>query len=168
MSAMIALAGSCSMYQRIESRNAKTESLLADAGFTKIPIETPAQHRAVDDLPLLKLNRYQSGSGTVFWYADPDRCRCLYEGDQKAYDRYAMLLQQQDDTAAYARESDPEELAPLGTFGYWFPPPAGSGTWLIFASTGAYSGTGYNHGSSIGAGASGFGMRMGGWGFSRR
>jgi len=166
LSAMTAMGTSCSLYQRMESQNEKTESMLADAGFTKVPIETPLQHTAVDGLPLRKLNRYSSTDGTVFWYADPDRCQCLYEGDQHAFDRYAMALKQSDDTTAYARESNGNELASLGTFGYWFPPPVGYGTWMIFASTGGDYGGSNDGGAGAGlsAGAHGFGAHAGGFG----
>jgi len=107
VAAMIPVVGSCSMYQPQESQTVNTESTLAQAGFKKVPVDTAADRRAVRRLELCKLNRYQSASGSIFWYADPDH-QCLYEGDQQAYESYGMLLKQQDDTAAYVLEWVPE------------------------------------------------------------
>src|SRR5208283_3006323 len=91
LAAIFAIVGSCSLFGDYEaSRPAnvtKIESRLEQAGFRRVSIETPEQNGAVEQLPLHRLNRYQSASGSVFWYADPTVCSCLYQGDQKAYDR---------------------------------------------------------------------------------
>lgn len=129
------LAASCSAYRDYEAKQPanvwKMESMLNDAGFRRVWISTPAQHSAVDELPLYRLNRYQAASGSVYWYADPDYCGCLFEGDQAVYDRYAMLMQQDRDTAAYVDQRDEEQLAMLGPFGYAFPPPLILGGWPV-------------------------------------
>src|ERR1700682_5815038 len=96
LAAILGIAESCSLYDSYEaSRPANVmtiESRLEQAGFRKITIETPEQNGAVAELPLHCLNRYQSAAGSIFWYADPTICSCLYEGDQKSYERYAGLL----------------------------------------------------------------------------
>src|ERR1700730_9205084 len=77
---------SCSLYRDYQlTRPAnilETEAKLEQARFHHIAIETPAQNGAVMALPLYRLNRYQSANGSVYWYADPKLCSCLYEGDQ--------------------------------------------------------------------------------------
>jgi hypothetical protein len=127
VSLIILAVPSCSMFQDYESKRpaniAKTESMLDQAGFRKVSIETPDQHGAVSELSLHRLNRYESASGNVYWYADPDLCGCLYSGDENAYGRYAMLMQQEQDTAQYIENTDREQLGMLGPFGNAFPPP---------------------------------------------
>ena len=124
---ILATMASCSLYDNHQaSRPAKVmevEARLVQAGFHRVPIETPAQNGAVAQLPLHRINRYQSASGSVFWYADPTVCGCLYEGDQQAYESYAGLLQQEHDTAEYVNDVEPEQVAYLSPFGYALPPP---------------------------------------------
>jgi hypothetical protein len=132
---VITIAASCSLYNDYEaSRPAhvmELESRLVQAGFRRVPIETPEQNGAVAELPLHRLNRYQSADGSVFWYADPTVCQCLYEGDQKAYERYAGLLEQEHDTAEYINDERPAQVASLSPFGYAFPPPVIIGGWPV-------------------------------------
>jgi hypothetical protein len=130
---ILATAAACSTFDHYEaSRPAKileVEARLVKAGFRRVPIDTPQQDGAVAQLPLYRLNRYQSATGSVFWYADPTVSRCLYVGDQKAYENYAGLLQQEHDTAAYVNEVEPQQFAYLSPFGYAFPPPVYFGRW---------------------------------------
>jgi hypothetical protein len=112
------------------------EARLEWAGFRRIPIETPEQNGAVAELPLYRLNRYQSAQGSVFWYADPTVCSCLYEGDQMAYNNYAGQLQQEHDTAEYVNDSQPEQVAYLSPFGNAFPPPLFLGGWPVMIHSG--------------------------------
>src|ERR1700733_15065682 len=101
--ATFALAASCSAlddYKASQPPNvARMETRMEQAGFRKISIETPEQNGAVEQLPLHKLNRYDSAKGSVFWYADPTVCKCLYQGDLEAYQRYQGLVEQENDTA---------------------------------------------------------------------
>src|SRR5208283_2325668 len=124
---ILALAASCSLYDNHRANEPstvlETEARLVKAGFRRVPIETPDQNGAVAQLQMHRLNRYQSASGSVFWYADPTVCRCLYEGDQTTYETYAGILQQEHDTAEYINDVEPEQLAYLSPFGYAFPPP---------------------------------------------
>jgi len=130
---IVATAGSCSVYSEYEANEPanvlELEARLVHAGFHRVPIETPEQNGAVAELPMHRLNRYQSATGSVFWYADPTVCHCLYEGDQKAYESYAGILQQEHDTAEYVNDVAPEQVAYLSPFGYAFPPPLLFGGW---------------------------------------
>jgi hypothetical protein len=132
---IIAIASSCSLYDGYQAEQPanimELESRLVTAGFNRVPIETPEQNDAVASLPLHRLNRYQSAAGSVYWYADPTICSCLYEGDQKAYDSYAGLLQQEHDTAEYINDVQPEQVAGLSPFGYAFPSPILFGGWPV-------------------------------------
>src|SRR5271169_5169354 len=109
-----ALAASCAVYHDYAMNQAsqvtETESELARAGFRKVPIETSQQNSAVAELRLRRLNQYESTEGKVFWYADPTGCKCLFEGNQAAYERYAEAVKQQSDTAAYASYGQSQEV----------------------------------------------------------
>src|ERR1700683_757774 len=134
--AIAAMLSSCSLYKDYQSTRPayilETEAKLEQAGFHRVAIETPAQNGAVIALPLYRLNSYRSANGSVYWYADPRICSCLYEGDQSAFNRYSGMIQQEEDTARYASESDPNQVAPLGAFGESFPPPFFWGGWPVF------------------------------------
>jgi hypothetical protein len=134
-SVVLGIVGSCSLYDNHEANQPanvmEVEARLVKAGFRRVPIETPQQNGAVAQLPMHRLNRYRSASGSVFWYADPTICRCLYEGDQTAYENYAGLLQQEHDTAEYVNDVEPEQVAGLSPFGYAFPPPLLLGGWPV-------------------------------------
>jgi hypothetical protein len=165
------LAPSCAAYKDYAmnqpSQVTETESELAQAGFRKVPIETSEQHSAVAELHLNRLNQYESGEGKVFWYADPKLCKCLFEGDQAAYDRYADALKQQSDTADYAKSAQPQEVADLSPFGDAFPTPLAGWPMVIDLGGGAIQTAGGGYGGSGGAlsRAGGFGGGLGGAGF---
>jgi hypothetical protein len=64
------------------------EDLLAAAGFTLVPANTPQRQAALKALPPHKFVRQMRNNGVIFTYADPTICDCLYVGNQAAYDRY--------------------------------------------------------------------------------
>jgi hypothetical protein len=166
LAAIFASAGSCSLYDDYAASQPanvmKIESRLEQAGFRRIPIATPEQNGAVEQLPLHRLNRYQSASGSVFWYADPTVCSCLYQGDQTAYERYVGLLEQEHDTAEYMNDERPEQVAYLSPFGYAFPPPLIIGAWPVIIPSGGggaiHSGGGNGGVHGVGHGGGGGGV----------
>lgn len=120
-------ASSCWAYHRYENSKPEairqTESMLSDAGFHTIQIDTSDQAGLAANLPAYEIRTYAASSGAVFWYYDPKICTCVYEGHQGDYDRYQMALRQESDTAAYAAESEQEEVASLNALnGTYFPP----------------------------------------------
>lgn len=125
--ATLALAASCSAYQAHEESRPenvmKVETRLVQAGFRRVGIETPEQNGAVEQLPLHRLNRYDSVKGSVYWYADPTVCKCLYSGDQQDYMHYVGIVEQENDTAEYMNDTQPYQVAYLSPFGENFPPP---------------------------------------------
>ena len=64
------------------------EDMLAAAGFTLVPANTPQRQAALKTLPPHKFVHQVRNNVVVFTYADPTICDCLYVGDQAAYDRY--------------------------------------------------------------------------------
>ncbi len=163
LAVIFANAGSCSLYQNYErSEPAKVlelEARLVHAGFRRVPIETPEQDGAVEDLPLHRLNRYASADGSVFWYADPTICQCLYVGDQRAYDSYAGILEQEHDIAEYMNNERPEQIVNLTPFGYAFPPPLIFGRWPVGIRSYGHFHSGGGSGGSVTSKNSGGGGR---------
>jgi len=64
------------------------EDMLAAAGFTLVPANTPERQAALSSLPPHKFVHQVRNNKVLFTYADPTICDCLYVGDQAAYDRY--------------------------------------------------------------------------------
>ncbi len=64
------------------------EDMLAAAGFTLVPANTPQRQAALKALPPHKFVHQIRNNNVVFTYADPTICDCLYVGNQGAYDRY--------------------------------------------------------------------------------
>jgi hypothetical protein len=71
------------------------EDMLAAAGFTLQPANTPARLAALKSLPPHKFVRQVKGNTVVYLYGDPTVCKCVYFGTQQAYGAYrAMVFQQ--------------------------------------------------------------------------
>ena len=64
------------------------EDMLAAAGFSLVPANTPQRQASLSALPPHKFVHQVRNNAVVFIYADPTICDCLYVGNQAAYDRY--------------------------------------------------------------------------------
>ncbi len=90
-----ALAG-CSLLglgaQTPQERAQYLEPMLSAAGFHLVPAATPEQVRHLKKLSALKVSYYTGKNGELhYWFADPDYCHCLYQGSEKAYQKYQNL-----------------------------------------------------------------------------
>ena len=88
---MLALAAACVLLsacatpqQIVQDR----EDLLAAAGFTLRPANTPQRQDLLRALPPNRFVQRVRGDRVIYLYADPLVCACLYIGDQAAYGRY--------------------------------------------------------------------------------
>jgi hypothetical protein len=164
-----ALAASCAVFHDSASNQSSqvtaTEAALSQAGFRKVPIETSQENTAVAELRLNRVNQYESSDGKVFWYADPKLCKCLFEGNEAAYNRYADALKQQSDTADYAKSTQPQEVADLSPFGDAFPTPLAGWPMVIDLGGGAVQTAGGGSSGSALSRAGGYGGSMAGAGF---
>lgn len=79
------LLGGCESEQQIVSHR---EDLLAAAGFSVRPANTPARQEALRTLPPEHFVRQIHNGRLVYVFADPLVCNCLYLGDEAAYGRY--------------------------------------------------------------------------------
>ena len=81
LAACVAVAGCAAQVQQ-------KEDLLAAAGFTLVPANTPERQAKLAAMPPHKFVHQVRNNAVVFTYADPTICDCLYVGNQAAYDRY--------------------------------------------------------------------------------
>ncbi len=100
------------------------EALLAAAGFKQIVADSPQKMAILSKLPPHQLRYYPTKNGLVFWYADPDKCRCVYQGDQKAYQQFQLLKLQQREIEEYEQAAMAEQGSMLYAFDpLWFGMP---------------------------------------------
>ncbi len=86
-SGLLLLAG-CIGVSACASGVEQKEDLLAAAGFTLVPANTPQRQASLASLPPHKFVHQVRNNVVIFTYADPTICDCLYVGNQAAYDRY--------------------------------------------------------------------------------
>ena len=162
---------SCATATNDEASVRDTEAKLEDAGFTKVLVDTPSEDLA--QLPTFKLNQYQTASSMVFWYYDPDYCRCLFEGNQAEADRYDLAQYQENET----EESVAQQGLMASAFNGAVPSPffwGGWGAWYgygvgYYGGSGGYRGGGLHNpklggGTGKGGGLGGGGRHIGGGG----
>jgi hypothetical protein len=84
----VALAACQTPQQAVQSK----ENLLAAAGFTLQPANSPERVAAMKKLPPNKFVQQTSGGTVVYVYADPAGCQCVYFGDQTAWSSYRAAV----------------------------------------------------------------------------
>jgi phosphate starvation-inducible protein PhoH len=97
------------------------EDLLAAAGFTVVPANTPERQASLRTMPQHQFVQQVRNNQVVFAYADPTVCDCLYIGNQAAYDRFRHemyvrnIVNEQQATAQFYNM----EMGPWGP-GWWY------------------------------------------------
>ncbi len=94
--------GACSLLNQVEQSSAQEEAgqvapILTAAGFKAMPADSQHKVDQLEALPQLTMNHYADERGRLhYWTADAQFCRCLYVGDEHAYQRYQEFeLEQQ-------------------------------------------------------------------------
>jgi len=94
---------------------AETTALLTQAGFKLIKADTPERMAKLNALTPYKVIPWKRKSGgTVYAYADPDPCQCVFVGSRKQYDAFLELLSAEQTAqlkAIEAEESEPQEFS---------------------------------------------------------
>jgi hypothetical protein len=111
--------GACAAIRRQEAL--QMDRQLAAAGFHVRPANTPEKLAQLKTLtPLVVMPKQQDGK-TFFVVADPDACKCLYVGNQKAYDAYQKLSLQQEyaEDNLEAAEMNEDAAMDWGMWGPW-------------------------------------------------
>src|SRR5262245_38277932 len=107
-----ALSG-CTAARR--DRAADTTNPLSEAGFKVIKADTPERLTKLNTLTAYTVVPWKRPSGgTVYAYAEPDACKCVYVGSPKQYARYRQLLSAEQATEIAAQEKaefEPQEFS---------------------------------------------------------
>jgi hypothetical protein len=111
---VIALAlGGCTAMRR--DRAPDTIRLLTQAGFKALPADTPERMARLKTLTPYSIVPWTRKSGaTVYAYAAPDLCTCVYVGSPKQYARFQQLLRAEEKAEIAAQEKaefEPHEFS---------------------------------------------------------
>jgi len=94
---------------------AETTTLLSQAGFKVIKADTPERVAKLNTLTPYKVVPWKRKTGgTVYAYAEPKDCTCVYVGSPKQYAKYQQLSSAEQASAMAAQEkaeSEPEEFS---------------------------------------------------------
>ena len=71
------------------------ENLLADSGFKKLTLNTPAKIAAFKKMPKHRISKTTFKGKSVYVYPDQNVCGCLYIGSPTAYNTYIKKATQQ-------------------------------------------------------------------------
>ena len=74
----------------------RQDRLLMDAGFKVRPADSPRRAAHLQKLPPNRLLVRYRNERPVYLYADPQGCRCLYVGNERDYQNYRRLVNQQN------------------------------------------------------------------------
>lgn len=116
--ALAASLGGCA------TQNARSmDQLLAASGFQVRPAYDAVKMQQLGTLTPLTMMQ-TTIDGQPFWVvADPTVCKCLYVGDERAYQRYSQLKVQQQfqDQALMTAEMNEDAAMNWGMWGPWGP-----------------------------------------------
>ena len=86
---LLCALGGCAAARRHDAR--LTGELLVAAGFTADPSDEPESAERLRVLPALTMVTAQKDDATVYRFADPYSCECVYVADRDAYAAYKRL-----------------------------------------------------------------------------
>ena len=115
---MAALLGGCTAIEKQDAR--QTESILAAAGFQMRPADTPDRVAHLQLLRPFKLVPHDKDGKLLYVYADPKACRCIWVGDEAAYQRYQQLALKQQIAQEQLMTAQMNEDAAMN-WGLWGP-----------------------------------------------
>jgi hypothetical protein len=95
--------------------------MLPAAGFKMKFADDPSKTGQIAKQPQQKLVSHKRDGELVYAYADSKECKCLYVGDEKAYQQYQKLARQQQiaDEQLLAAETNEDAFMDWGVWGAW-------------------------------------------------
>jgi len=78
------------------SQYGRQDRLLTDAGFRVRPADSQRKAAHLQRLPPNRMLVRYRNDRPVYLYADPQGCRCLYVGNERDYQNYRRLVNQQN------------------------------------------------------------------------
>ena len=130
VTSLIALIGFAVMFTAcaaIQNRDAiEMERVLAASGFNIRLADTPQKLDHLKSMTQRKLVLHQHDDKIYYVYADATSCKCLYVGNEKAYDRYQKLsieknIAEHQRMAAEMNENSAMNWGLWGPWGPWGP-----------------------------------------------
>jgi hypothetical protein len=91
--ALFLIAGSLAACQLQQQAIIQHEDNLSAAGFVVQLANTADRQAMLHRLPANQFVRREGNGVTLYVYADPTACSCLYVGNQQAFDRYVSNQQ---------------------------------------------------------------------------
>lgn len=114
----VSLLAACTYFKRQDAE--QVEDQLAAAGFKMKLADTPEKIAKLKSLPVRELVPRPMNGETVYLYADPDFCQCLFAGRQDEYDRYQRLALKQQIAQEHVDAAEMNEDAAMD-WGLWGP-----------------------------------------------
>ena len=114
--------GACSYIHGSEAK--KTDELLATAGFKPVAADTPDKAAQLQTQKPLKIIARRKDGQTIYTYADPYDCHCMWVGSQDQYVTYERLALDQRIAKENLETSEAEEDASTMAWAPW-----GIGPW---------------------------------------
>ena len=130
VTSLIALIGFAVMFTAcaaIQNRDAiEMERVLAASGFQIRLADTPQKLDHLKSMTQRKLVLHQHDNKIYYVYADATSCKCLYVGNEKAYQRYQKLsieknIAEHQRMAAEMNENSAMNWGLWGPWGPWGP-----------------------------------------------
>ena len=94
--------GGCDALERQQA--AASEKVLAQAGFEKLPADSAEGREDLASLPPQRIVAQHRDTETVYLYADPQNCRCVYAGGPDAYATYSELERKKETARSIAAD----------------------------------------------------------------
>ena len=107
---LIAALGGCALSSAVHHRE-EAEVVgrrLVVAGFHAVPADTPEKKAHLETMPKLLFSSVVRDGQRRYLLADPYSCRCLYVGDETAYQRYTAIEVGRELTASEQAEAREE------------------------------------------------------------
>lgn len=119
VAALAAAVAGCTMIRKGQAR--EREEMLAAAGFEMKPADTPEKFAHLQTLAQRKLVPYTREGKVYYFYADALFCKCMYVGDERAYQKYQQLAIEQRiaDEEREAAAMNEQAAMDWGMWGPW-------------------------------------------------
>jgi hypothetical protein len=78
-----------------QQRSFQTQLDLGSSGFHWKVADTPEKLKQLESLPQRKILRHEKNGKDYYIYADARDCKCIYVGDEKAFQQYKQFVFQQ-------------------------------------------------------------------------
>lgn len=116
------LVGSLGCAHGQQRKPEEMEQLLAASGFVMKLADTQEKLVELRAMEQHKLIAHTTDGGVYFTYADAEGCRCLFAGNQEAYQRFQELAVKQNIAEDYRKAAEAQQQAAMN-WGMWGPWP---------------------------------------------